>query len=67
MTAIHELKDQLKGETDILRDIKQRLKDAQDQQRNEKEQATGQALAKGGAELRQMVEVSVGEEQGDGN
>ena len=57
VTAIHELKDVLKVETESLKDIKQRLKDAQDRQREEKEIANGQAMEKGGAEMRQMVEV----------
>ena len=57
VTAIHELKDQMKKETESLREVKQRLKDAQDKQREEKEIASGQAVEKGSAEFRQMVEV----------
>ena len=57
VTAIHELKDQLKTEKDSLNDIKQRLRDAQERQREEKEIATGQAMDKGSAEMRQMAEV----------
>ena len=56
--AIHDLKEKLKRETDSLKDIKKRLRDVQDKQRSEKENAQGSALVKDNAELRHMVEVS---------
>jgi len=57
VTAIHELKEKLKRDTDALKDIKKRLKDVQDKQKAEKEASQGQSIVKGNAELRQMVEA----------
>ena len=37
VSAIHDLKERLKRETDSLKDIKKRLKDVQDKQKTEKE------------------------------
>ena len=57
VASIHELKEKLKRETDNLKEIKRRLKDLQDRQRQEKEASQGLTAVKGNAELRQMVEV----------
>ncbi|XP_069129785.1 chromosome-associated kinesin KIF4B-like isoform X2 [Argopecten irradians] len=58
VTAIHELKEKLRKETDILKKLKQQLKDVQDKQREERESAKAQMTAmKGSAEVRQKVEL----------
>ncbi|XP_021340349.1 kinesin-like protein KIF21A [Mizuhopecten yessoensis] len=58
VTAIHELKERLKKETDILKKLKQQIKDVQDKQREERENAKAQMTAiKGSAEVRQKVEL----------
>ncbi|XP_060080891.1 chromosome-associated kinesin KIF4B-like [Ylistrum balloti] len=58
VTAIHELKEKLRRETDILKKLKQQIKDVQDKQREERESAKAQMTAmKGSAEVRQKVEL----------
>ncbi|KAJ8298132.1 hypothetical protein KUTeg_024663 [Tegillarca granosa] len=58
VTAIHELKEKLKRETEGLKQIKQQLIDIQEKQRAEREDARAQMTAlKGNAELRQKVEL----------
>ncbi|ELT92202.1 hypothetical protein CAPTEDRAFT_221227 [Capitella teleta] len=57
VSAIHEIKEKLKRETEILKDLKKKLKDIHDKQRTEKETAQGSVMVKGNAELRQRIEA----------
>ncbi|KAK2186973.1 hypothetical protein NP493_183g04000 [Ridgeia piscesae] len=56
VTAIHELKEKVKKETEQLKETKNRLKDVQDKLRAEKEAVQDQGQVKGNAELRQILE-----------
>ncbi|CAH1778263.1 unnamed protein product, partial [Owenia fusiformis] len=58
VSAIHELKERLKRESEAVKDVKRRLKDVQEKQKAEKDDARSQTTAlKGNAELRYMVEA----------
>ncbi|GFR61522.1 kinesin-like protein [Elysia marginata] len=57
VTAIHELKERLKKETETLKSLKEQLVDVQQRQHQEREDAKSHTSAiKGNAELRQKVE-----------
>ncbi|GFO11596.1 kinesin-like protein [Plakobranchus ocellatus] len=57
VTAIHELKERLKKETEALKSLKEQLVDVQQRQQQERENAKSHTSAiKGNAELRQKVE-----------
>lgn len=58
VTAIHNLKEKLKQETEKLKQLKQQLSEIEQKQQLEKEGARAQMTAmKGNAELRQKVEL----------
>ncbi|XP_013378821.1 kinesin-like protein KIN-4A [Lingula anatina] len=58
VTAIHELKELLKSESERLKEIKQHLKEVTEKQRTEREDARSQnMMLRGNAELRQAVEI----------
>lgn len=57
VTAIHELKEKLKKESEVLKQIKSQLKDLAEKQKEERDEAKSQMSAmKGNTELRQQVE-----------
>lgn len=57
VTAIHEIKEKLKKESEILKQIKSQLKDVAEKQKEERDEAKSQMSAmKGNTELRQQVE-----------
>ncbi|KAL8593853.1 hypothetical protein ACOMHN_018065 [Nucella lapillus] len=58
VTAIHDLKERQKRETESLKKIKDQLRAIQDKQQKERESASAQITAiKGNAEMRQKVEM----------
>ncbi|RUS85476.1 hypothetical protein EGW08_006752 [Elysia chlorotica] len=64
VTAIHELKERLKKETEMLKSLKAQLVDVQQRQQQERENAKSHTSAiKGNAELRQKVEREERERQ----
>lgn len=60
VATIHDLKEKLKSENDNLKKIKLKLKELQERQKAEKEEAKSQtSFLKGNAELRYKIEVRV--------
>lgn len=58
VSAIHELKERLKRESDGIKELKKRLKEVQERQRTEREEARSQnSMLKGNVELRAEVEA----------
>lgn len=58
VAEIHGLKEQLKQESEVMKKVKQQLKDIQDKQRSEKEDAKSQTVGmKGNWELIQKLET----------
>lgn len=58
VTAIHDLKERQKRETETLKKIKEQLRGVQERQQKERENASAQITAiKGNAEMRQKVEM----------
>ncbi|KAK2169048.1 hypothetical protein LSH36_12g02042 [Paralvinella palmiformis] len=57
VTAIHELKEKLKRDTEVLKSLKKKLKDIQDKLKEENDAAQGITVTKGNPELRYKIEA----------